>query len=40
MVKELKDFSSRISTLTNSLHYVHVELINVHAPTDDKDDEK
>ncbi|XP_022180576.1 craniofacial development protein 2-like [Myzus persicae] len=39
MIKEFKDVNPRISTLTLKDKNIHVVLINVHAPTEDKDEE-
>jgi hypothetical protein len=40
MIKEFKDVNLRISTLTLKDKNLHIVLINVHAPTEDKDEEK
>ncbi|KAL4154026.1 hypothetical protein QTP88_001859 [Uroleucon formosanum] len=40
MIKEFKDVNPRISTLTLKDKNLHIVLINVHAPTEDKDEEK
>jgi len=39
MIKEFKDVNPRISTLTLKDKNLHIVLINVHAPTEEKDEE-
>lgn len=40
MVKEFKDVNPRILTLTLNDKDFHIVLINIHAPTEDEDDEE